>query len=390
MLRELDQTGGNQLVSRENDYIEQLFREAAESLDLTGTQHAEAASAYESVGGWLDAPDSPLHLYRPLVCPQGSFSLGTVTKPLGRDDFDLDATCILNVPAGVTPADLKRMMGDRLRAHVVYRGMLEERPRCWRLNYSHNFHLDIIPAKPKYPATNLTPILITDKALLLWLDSDPKGYIAWFKIRKIVAPAILANRAAAKANVEPVPDQEEMHEKSPLQIAIQILKRHRDVTFQGRDDAPISIILTTLAGHAYQQERTIFATLRALIERMPLYIDRSLGYPCITNPTNAGENFADKWRTNPDREAAFYEWNSKALKHLDALVRATGLNNVRSALLPFFGGNRTDIVLNRMAERTNMRRSSGLKVDTKTGLVGVSTGIIVPGANFYGDQLFQP
>src|SRR6185503_2735935 len=36
-----------------------------------------------------------------------------------------------------------------------------------------------------------------------------------------------------------------------LQMAVQILKRHRDVTFEGRDDGPISIINTTLAGHAY-------------------------------------------------------------------------------------------------------------------------------------------
>ena len=387
MLRELDLMGGGRDVLRDN-YVDRLFREAAESLDLTPMQHTEAAKSYTSVGEWLDAPDSPLHRYHPLVCPQGSFALGTATKPLGRDDFDLDATCVLEVPADVSPAELKRLIGERLRAHAVYRDMLEEKSRCWRLNYARDFHLDVIPAKPRFPRSDLTPIYITDKELRHWLESDPKGFIAWFKARKTIALAVFANRSP-QANVEPAPEQEDASEKSPLQIAIQVLKRHRDITFQGRDDAPISIIITTLAGHAYQQERSVVATLRSLLERMPLFIDHSRGYPCVANPTNEAENFADRWRIYPEREEAFYEWNAKAREDLDSISRATGLANVRTALTRFLGTKRADIVLNRMADRTNKERGSGLKVDTRTGLVGATCGIVVPRANFYGDSRIQ-
>jgi hypothetical protein len=385
MLRELDPIGGGREALRE-DYIDQLFREVSESLDLTPTQHAEAAKSYQCVGEWLDAPDSPLRRFRPLVCPQGSFALGTTTKPLGRDDFDLDATCVVDVPPEITPAELKRLIGGRLRAHAVYRDLLEEKSRCWRLNYARDFHLDIIPSKPKFPQSNLTSIYITDKELRAWLESNPKGYIAWFKIRKVVQAALFANRAPS-ANVEPAPKQESSKQKSPLQIAIQLLKRHRDVMFQGREDAPISIIITTLAGHAYQQEDSIIAALRGLIKNMPAFIDRSKGYPCVANPTNAAENFADKWRAHPEREEAFYKWNEKASRDVDALSEATGFSDLRAALARFLGTKRTDIVLNRMAEKTNEARvGGGLKVDTRTGIVGASAGIIVPRGNFYGDS----
>jgi len=384
MLYELEPMGGGREVLRE-DYIDQLFRAAAESLDLTPTQHAEASQSYTSVGAWLDAPDSPLRRYRPIVRPQGSFALGTATKPLGRDDFDLDATCVLEVPDHVSPVELKRLVGERLRAHAVYREMLQEKSRCWTLNYARDFHLDIIPAKPKFPRTNLTPIYITDKELRLWLESDPKGFIAWFELRKALRIAAFAS-GSLRANVEPAPEQEDSNKKAPLQIAIQILKRHRDVTFQGRDDAPISVIITTLAGHAYQQESSVLESLRTLIARMPACIDRSQGYACVANPTNAAENFADKWRTHPERERGFYEWNGKARKDLEKLCAATGIENVRTALAPFLGIKRADIVLNRMAEKINRERARGLKVDTKTGLVGVSCGIVVPRANFYGDS----
>jgi len=376
--------GGGPDVLRD-EYIDQIFREAAGSLDLTPTQHAEVVKSYTSVGEWLDAPDSPLRAYRPLVYVQGSGAIGTLTKPLGRDDFDIDGTCVITVPDSVTPAELKWMIGARLRDHEVYRAILEEKSRCWRLNYARAFHLDIIPAKPKLPHTDLTAIYITDKELRLWKESDPKAYIAWFNLRKAVARVAFTGRGA-QANVKPAPQQEAPAEKGPLPIVIQLMKRHRDVTFQGRDDAPISIIITTLAAHAYQQERSIIGTMRSVLERMPAFIDYSLGYANVANPTIKAENFADKWQKHPDREDAFYEWNEKAKGDLDRLSGAKGTAQVRAALIPFLGEKRVDIVLNRMAEKTNTKRSSGLKIDTKTGLVGVSSGIVVPRANFYGNE----
>lgn len=42
--------------------------------------------------------------------------------------------------------------------------------------------------------------------------------------------------------------------KTPLQRAVQILKRHRDIMFAGDEDKPVSIIITTLAAKAYQEK----------------------------------------------------------------------------------------------------------------------------------------
>src|SRR5688572_9820162 len=113
MLHELDPMGGGPDALRA-EYLNRILHEAAESLDLTPTQHAEMVKSYTSVGEWLDAPDSPLHPYHPLVYVQGSAALGTLTKPLGRDDFDIDAACVVAIPVHVSPAELKRMIGARL------------------------------------------------------------------------------------------------------------------------------------------------------------------------------------------------------------------------------------------------------------------------------------
>lgn len=383
MLRELDPAVMGVDTSRETG-LERLLIEAAQSIDLNETQHKAAADSYQAVGSWLDAEDSPLRQFSPLIYAQGSFAYGTTVKPLGRDDFDLDATCVLNIPAWVSQADLKRIVGERLKQNEVYKGMLEEKARCWRLNYAREFHLDIIPAKLKFPGTASTALLITDKEYRAWKDSDPKEFIRWFNVRKAYSLPLLANRGK-QANVEPTPSHEDNKRKAPLQIAIQILKRHRDVSFRGRDDAPISVIITTLAAHAYQQEASVLATAMGLLERMPKWIDYSRGYPYVANPTNANENFADKWQKRPERERAFHAWVEQAKVHLAMLERASGLQNVRTALLPFLGQNRTDIIVNRMGSKLTEERATGIRVSTKTGLIGASVGVVVPRASFYGD-----
>ena len=74
------------------------------------------------------------------------------------------------------------------------------------------------------------------------------------------------------------------------------------------DDKPISIILTTLAAHAYQQEQTISDALYSIIDRMDKYIEYRSGVAWIANPTDPAENFADRWQKYPVRKKAFQEW----------------------------------------------------------------------------------
>ena len=81
--------------------------------------------------------------------------------------------------------------------------------------------------------------------------------------RKVIAESI-------RAGVEDVP---EYKVKTPLQQAIQILKRHRDIMFEkDAEDRPISIIITTLAAHAYNNETNLLDALRNIVAHMTQFI----------------------------------------------------------------------------------------------------------------------
>src|SRR4030095_17225570 len=107
----------------------------------------------------------------------------------------------------------------------------------------------------------------------------------------------------------PAPAQPNPREKSPLQWVIQIMKRHRDLMFTGQDaeNAPISIILTTLASQAYRGEANIERALAAITDRLLDQFDDP-AKTLVLNPVIRTENFADKWKIKPQRRKAFFDW----------------------------------------------------------------------------------
>ena len=57
----------------------------------------------------------------------------------------------------------------------------------------------------------------------------------------------------------------------------------------------------------------------------------------LWNMTPAGENFCEKWNKDPRRAAAFFSWHAEALRDLEALAAAEGLDQVRRQLGSIFG-----------------------------------------------------
>ena len=218
---------------------------------------------------------------------------------------------------------------------------LEERRRCWTLHYADGaqFHMDIVPALPdaqRYQVmlkehgygvlagnTTLTgrAIAITDRTLPQytvltddWPQSNPMGYAAWFRGRMTIQlterKEAFAKHQMITASVDDIPDYKV---KTPLQRAIQLLKRHRDCMFaEDGEHKPISIIITTLAAHAYNEEPTISAALRIILTGMEDHIGYRGDEAWVPNPVNPAENFADKWAEEPKKRETFYTWLEQA------------------------------------------------------------------------------
>lgn len=362
-------------------YIEAL----AEQLEISETLYEQAHNRYHSLGKWLNRDASSIKQYAPNMYAQGSFALGTVIKPYSdAEEYDVDVACELKrlCKSELTQKQLKSLVGKEIEAYRRANDMkkpLKEKRRCWELGYADGaqFHMDIVPALPNEEGVRLlleqrrldtewveTAIGITDNeeddySVITddWPRSNPKGYLQWFKSRMTI---LLDKRKAElaeviKANVEDIPDY---RVRTPLQSAIMILKRHRDMMFaeDHTNSAPISIIITTLAGHAYEGEEEIADALLSILSKMNSFIQWDGQKYVIQNPSDPSENFADKWMEHPDRKNAFFRWHEQALQDFRAVAEQYSRKVITETLSPHIGRE----LARRVEKRTDVSEPGSL------------------------------
>jgi hypothetical protein len=370
-----------------------LLQGAVEALDIPPELHRAAEREYERVGGWLaDHADVGGEGWR--VYPQGSFRLGTVVQPEGADEYDLDAVCLRVIAKErITQTRLKADVGQVLaqyrRARAEDRDGLtrqKESKRCWTLYYPAPFHFDVLPAIPN-PEMEPSGILLTDKTLHHWQYSDPIAYASWFKerMRRELVQKRLRLAEAQRIPPEQIPDATV---KTTLQRVVQVLKVHRNRYFANDlDRRPASILITTLAAHAYEGERELDDAVLQTARKMPNHIDYDGHAWQVANPVEPRENFADKWSEHPELATAFYRWLERLQEDLQDARESEGIDRAVVRLSESFGEAPIQKAATRLADTYRKGRERGrLGFAAASGALTAGGEIPVRKHDFYGDR----
>lgn len=266
------------LDNRSNEVLKSIL----EKIEIPDSAYEKAERRYKDIGEWLHRPESKCVEYDPNVFSQGSFRLGTAIRPDSDEEYDLDMGCNLQQglsKSQITQEQLKTHIGYELELYRKARGIKEElaeKRRCWRLEYADglSFHMDIVPCIPESDkdkgvlrrrmvensrldgalAQNVSQLAVsitdnTDPKYSVttddWRTSNPEGYARWFETRMKTARSVINEREMSfNASIDSLPYY---RWKTPLQQAIQLLKRHRDTMFKNNEECkPISVIITTL------------------------------------------------------------------------------------------------------------------------------------------------
>jgi hypothetical protein len=360
---------------------EETLEDLTDSLAIPESRYEQAERSYKALGDWLNRPDSSIRQFDPQVHVQGSFGLGTVIPPISDEEhYDVDAVCEFRklTKAQTTQQNLKKLLGDEMKLYAHAQNMnkpVEEHRRCWRLDYADGaqFHMDVTPGllnaaeqRALLLAHGLdarfadTAIAITDidhHAYRIvsadWPRSNPRGYLKWFLSRMEVIFEERKReliRKGVRAGTEPIPFYAV---RTPLQSAVMILKRHRDIMFAARsDERPISIIVTTLGAHAYGGEAKISDALFSILNGMDRFIGQTPdGTYVVANPSDPSENFADKWRKHPERAEAFFEWLERARQDFARAAELSNKQLITENLAKSVGRGVADRVRKRSAAR---------------------------------------
>ena len=341
------------LDNRSNEVLKSIL----EKIEIPDSAYEKAERRYKDIGEWLHRPESKCVEYDPNVFSQGSFRLGTAIRPDSDEEYDLDMGCNLQQglsKSQITQEQLKTHIGYELELYRKARGIKEElaeKRRCWRLEYADglSFHMDIVPCIPESDkdkgvlrrrmvensrldgalAQNVSQLAVsitdnTDPKYSVttddWRTSNPEGYARWFETRMKTARSVINEREMSfNASIDSLPYY---RWKTPLQQAIQLLKRHRDTMFKNNEECkPISVIITTLASNAYNGETDLASALANILARMGAYINGVV--PLVPNPVNPVEDFADKWYDEGSAkyklQENFYRWLYQARADFKAL-----------------------------------------------------------------------
>ena len=311
------------IFSNYNLQREELLARIAHELELDKKRIARMESAYQAVQDVLKKNDPFFDDIEIELYAQGSKRIGTTVKPINGNDFDLDTVMhVYSLYLNYTPTKIYNSLVNALEQDEYYKSILEKKDRCVRLDYKGDFHMDILPACMA-ELGDYEKVAIPEHKLSNWSFGNPKGFAKWFlSIAKTSENVLLKayREDLIKANIEsePLPD-EDLYSKTPLQRAVQLVKRYRDIYYTRRDYPVSSIVITTLMGRYYEREGSIFDTINNYLGKIINEYNRariSGSKFKVLNPVNTEEDFTDSW-TNENYDSFykfiedFYKkWNS--------------------------------------------------------------------------------
>ena len=307
-----------------------LFSSLADELNISETLYERAVTSYTALGDYIKKNNSSWDVE---MFPQGSFELGTVIKPINDEDqYDVDLVILVRVPKFKDPHKLRETIQSFLESHGRYEGKIEEKKQCLRVVYSENsqFHMDVVCAtETNYYSDKIINVAKKNEEDdgCNFSPSNPKGYISWFK-RAMNYERLLQEAKMQRGKVFNSTKVEELtlsKMRTPLQQAIQILKRHRDIYFEkDLDNRPSSIIITTLCALRYDnakiynsESNNVYTTIRDMLDNFYLFLGTdSKGEYKLSNPSYEPENFLYKWNTNEKLKDNFIKWIMQARKDI--------------------------------------------------------------------------
>lgn len=378
-------------------YYDDLLADVARRIQLTPTAYGEAVDHFNAVSGYLDEHDGGLPDYDPIIYPQGSFRMGsTISAHDDREDYDIDLLLELALDPATSPEAALGLVARSLAAGKgrLKFSTLKIKKRCVTLGYS-NMHLDVTPAV-LVPLRDPRVVTIFDRhpdrpdhAL-----ANPEGFARWFDAMvrpqsTIATRAVTASRSI-RAHVVPVPEQKPAEHKPDRLLAIQLLKRFRDIRCDRGDyDRCPSVLISKIAAEAPQRPGLV-ADLRSAAAHLAREV--SVNPLHVVNPACHEDVLSDRWPQRGGSNLLFARDLGVLVLRLDELVREGTQVRKLDILKDLFGENAAMDGFRQAVARANAQSRTGGFSASKTGAVAfggvVPAGsVAAPTHRFFGDDV---
>ena len=303
------------------DLADILLADVAIRIQLSKTNYDKAVDRFDTMKDWIDREGSDLRGLVSLLYPQGSMAVGsTVARVSDRDEYDIDVIADLAVRQDANPQLVLDTLFDAIRGErgSRYWGKTVRHTRCVCVSFEDGMHIDLTPAvrltglpdrtsvifhsKPEDPSVPDQHLWANPWGLGDWFNSQTRIEADFAKFFAERADDYYAQRIDARAPAESVPERKRADEKSRALIALQLIKRWRNVLFDRRERAklrrPPSVLMTKLIGDNANQTRTLAEELEyqagCMLARLEYEVGRNSKIVEV-NPRCAQDVLTDRW-----------------------------------------------------------------------------------------------
>ena len=399
---------------------EQLLAAAANKIDLPPSALRALIERRNALEKYLERDGSPLKGRIRLFYPQGSVAIGATIKSRYREEgFDIDVM-VERIGQGLDPCDTLDELYEAVRGEPGsrYYKMTERQTRCITVKYKENgIHVDLTPselvdqqdprhsvifhAKPE-EARNYDRRVPTNSYAFV------KGYNEKFPVdtefeveysRWSADDEREVRRVLNEAASQPaLPHSEVLGGKSAVTVALQLLKRFRNVRWENRGGRmPPSVMLSCLAYEAAVPGRSISENLIVITGHI---LDRLISASQnghliqVRNPFCPADDFTDRWPENhADQKLMIEEMNKFSRLLAELLNEGTSIERCREILQYMFGESVGDAAIEAMGR--NLAASAGIggaAVGATSAAASPSFANTMPSskpATFYGRRILR-
>lgn len=362
--------------------IDILLADIAVNIQLPPGLHEKATGRYEAVRTHAERTGSPLagHILR--FYPQGSMLIDATISTRGTDDeYDLDIVAELNLDPHIAPSTPLDLLWSALKDYPVQQVIRQT--RCVTLRYADHMHVDLTPAA-RLPISNERESHIfhakseEHAGRHCHVPMNAWGFGTWYTARtpleyrlaKAMNRRLLeayGMEIAADAEVDEVPAQAPITFKNTATVALQLLKRFRNVQYAASTGRiPPSVMLSCFAGHA----ATPHISLSDMVIRIARAIAREIWSASrlgkklsVVNPVYHRDTFTDRWPETIDQQNEFAEHLTALADGLEECKRRDApLEDLQRWLREQFG----DLVVSRSVRQFNERAGRAIR-DARQG-----------------------
>jgi hypothetical protein len=300
-----------------------LLMDVARSIQLSPTKHEIADRNFRALCKHVDREGSPLQGLVDECYPSGSFATGTaIAAQVRKDIHDVDVVIELNVDPNSSSQLMLGFLFEAINGEPgsAYHGMVEQKSRCITVTYADGTKVDLMPVarianKPERVGNLFHFKKETGedyhKIVNPWgfkelfnssVEEDPVFY-DMFKGRRV----LVEGEQLLKAETQPMPHAP-LEEKSPRVVAIQLIKRARDIAFRqkgrGAMRKPPSVVLAAIALDAGPVQPSLVDEVISVANAIRTKLLQKAGQNrtvTVCNPAYPDDIFTDRW---PEDERA--------------------------------------------------------------------------------------